>query len=70
MAELLLAATTSGLDLRDLERALTRALPEGVTVRRAPGLLAADGEGSALDAARRRSWSSRPAAPISSATRC
>ena len=54
MAELLLAATTSGLDLRDLERALTRALPEGVTVRRAPGLLAAEGEGSALDAARRR----------------
>ena len=54
MAELLLAATTSALDARDLQRALERALPEGVTVRRATGLLAAEGDGSALDGARRR----------------
>ena len=54
MAELLLAATTSALDARDLQRALERALPEGVTVRRAAGLLAAEGEGSALDGARKR----------------
>ena len=57
MAELLLAATTSALDARDLERALERALPEGVTVRRATGLLAVEGDGSALDAARRRAAS-------------
>jgi hypothetical protein len=54
MAELLLAATTATIDARDLQRALERAVPEGVAVRRAPGILAADGEGSALDAARRR----------------
>ena len=54
MAELLLAATTAALDARDLQRALERALPEGVTVRRAAGLLAAEDEGSALDGARKR----------------
>ena len=54
MAELLLAATTAALDARDLQRALERALPEGVTVRRAAGLLTAEGDGSALDAARKR----------------
>ncbi|MGZ4277463.1 MAG: AAA family ATPase [Solirubrobacteraceae bacterium] len=55
MAELLVAATTAALDARDLQRALERALPEGVGVRRAPGLLVAEGDGgSALDAARRR----------------
>ncbi len=63
MAELLLAATTSAVDLRDLQRALERALPETVTVRRAPGLLAAEGEGSALDAARRRAAAVVVAAP-------
>lgn len=54
MAELLLAATTAALDARDLQRALERALPDGVTVRRAAGLLAAEGDGSALEGARRR----------------
>lgn len=54
MAELLLASTTAVLDARDLQRALERALPEGVTVRRAAGLLAAEGDGSAVQAARRR----------------
>jgi hypothetical protein len=54
MAELLLAATTSALDARDLQRALERGLPDGVVVRRADGLLAAEGEGSVLDAARKR----------------
>ena len=54
MAELLIAATTAALDARDLQRALERALPDGVTVRRATGLLAAEDDGSALDAARRR----------------
>lgn len=65
MAELLLAATTATVDARDLQRALERALPEGTTVRRAAGLLAADGEGSALDAARRRAATVVVVAPAS-----
>jgi hypothetical protein len=54
--ELLLVSTTQGFDSRDLVRALERQAPDGVTVRGAPGLLAArrDGEGLVRDDARRR----------------
>lgn len=55
MPELLAVATTATLDLRDLVRALQRALPDGRTVRATPGLLARDDEGvPALQRARRR----------------
>jgi hypothetical protein len=54
--ELLLVATTSTFDARDLVRALERHAPEGVAVRSAPGLLAPrrDGDGLVRDAARAR----------------
>src|SRR3954451_5271130 len=54
--ELLLVATTSPFDARDLVRALERQAPEGVSVRSAPGLLAPhrDGDGLVRDAARER----------------
>jgi hypothetical protein len=54
--ELLLVSTTQGFDARDLVRALERQVPEGVTVRSAPGLLAPrrDGEGLVREAARQR----------------
>jgi hypothetical protein len=54
--ELLLVSTTSSLDVRDLVRAIERQAPEGVTVRSAPGLLAAarDGDGLVRDVARAR----------------
>jgi hypothetical protein len=54
MAELLLVATTAGLDTRDLQRALERATPESVGVRRAAGLLAAEADGVVRDGARAR----------------
>jgi hypothetical protein len=54
--ELLLVATTSTFDARDLVRAIERQAPEGVAVRSAPGLLTArrDGDGLVRDAARAR----------------
>jgi hypothetical protein len=54
--ELLLVSTTQGFDSRDLVRALERQAPEGVTIRSAPGLLAArrDGDGLVREAARAR----------------
>jgi hypothetical protein len=52
--ELLLVSTTTALDTRDLQRAIERAAPEGVTVRRATGLFAADGDGVVRDGARSR----------------
>jgi hypothetical protein len=54
--ELLLCATSAALDLRDLQRAVERQAPEGVTVRSAPGFLAlADGgDGLVRDEAVRR----------------
>ncbi|MEA2246552.1 MAG: hypothetical protein QOH46_1081 [Solirubrobacteraceae bacterium] len=54
--ELLLVSTTAGLDYRDLVRAIERQVPEGVSVRSAPGLLAPLREGSGLvrEAARER----------------
>jgi hypothetical protein len=54
--ELLLVATTSTFDARDLVRALERQAPEGVAVRSAPGLLASrrEGDGLVRDAARAR----------------
>src|SRR4029079_16012954 len=54
--ELLLVATTSTFDVRDLVRALERQAPEGVTVRSAAGLLAPrpEGEGVVREAARDR----------------
>ncbi len=56
MPELLLVTTTASLDARDLVRAIERQAPEGVSVRSAPGLLAAarDGEGLVRDVARTR----------------
>src|SRR3954447_10715734 len=54
--ELLLVATTSTFDARDLVRALERQAPEGVTVRSAAGLLAPrrEGDGVVREAARDR----------------
>jgi hypothetical protein len=54
--ELLLVATTAGLDARDLVRALERVAPEGLTIRAAPGLLAPERDAGALvrDGARTR----------------
>jgi hypothetical protein len=54
--ELLLVATTSTFDARDLVRALERQAPEGITVRSVPGLLAPrrEGDGLVRDAARAR----------------
>jgi AAA domain-containing protein len=54
--ELLLVSTTHGFDSRDLVRALERQAPDGVTVRSAPGLLAArrEGDGLVREAARER----------------
>jgi hypothetical protein len=56
MPELLLVATTSTFDARDLVRALERQAPEGVAVRAAPGLLAPrrEGDGLVREAARSR----------------
>ena len=56
MPELLLVQTTAEFDARDLVRALERDVPDGVTVRSAPGLLAPerDGAGSVRDRARTR----------------
>jgi len=73
--ELLLVATTAGLDARDLVRALERVAPEGLTIRSAPGLLAADRDGGAFvpralgRAVRPWSLSPRPG-PTSPTTRC
>ncbi|MEA2255670.1 MAG: hypothetical protein QOG35_1715 [Solirubrobacteraceae bacterium] len=47
-------STTAALDTRDLQRAIERAGPEGVGVRRAAGLFAADGDGVVRDGARGR----------------
>jgi hypothetical protein len=54
--ELLLVATTSTFDARDLVRAIERQAPEGVAVRSAPGLLAPrrEGDGLVREAARAR----------------
>jgi hypothetical protein len=54
--ELLVVATSSAVDARDLVRSLERHLPAAGTVRSAPGLLAArrDGEGLIREDARRR----------------
>lgn len=54
MPELLLVSTTASLDTRDLVRALERAVPPGVHVAAAPGLLAASGAGLVREAARER----------------
>ncbi len=51
MPELLVVATTSSLDTRDLVRALERDVPPGVRVSSAPGLL---GAGDVREAARSR----------------
>ncbi len=48
MPELLVVATSAGLDARDLVRALERAAPEGTRVRSAPGLLAEGEPGEGL----------------------
>jgi hypothetical protein len=54
MADLLVVATTTDLDLRDLVRALERVLGSRASVWSGPGLLADAGEGSVRDRARAR----------------
>ena len=54
MPELLLVSTTQVFDSRDLVRALERHAPDGVTVRSAPGLLAARPATATASSATRR----------------